>query len=175
MNVFVLSRDHEERARYHCDTHVNKILLESAQLLNTALHLNDANDEHTFYQPTHANHPWTKWAARRYANWNWLFEHAQALGDEFLYRSEKDRHATIDKIERYWIDNFTGDADRHSCLGRYFDENGERTRFPQCMDDQYTIADDPVQAYRDYYVAEKVPQDWCTWSTEVPEWVLNRQ
>lgn len=176
MNVFVLSRDHEKRAQYHCDTHVNKMLLESAQILNTALHLNGADGRHTFYQPTHKNHPWTKWAARRYANWEWLFEHARALGDEFLYRSEKDRHATLEKMQDTWIDQFDGDASRREgYLSRNFDEDGARTAFPQCFDDQYKIAGDPVQAYRDYYVAEKVPQDWCSWTTEVPDWVLDRR
>lgn len=175
MNVFVLSRDHEERARYHCDIHVNKMLMESAQLLNTALHKNGADNSHVFYQPTHKNHPWTKWAARRYANWEWLFDHTTALAEEFLRRSDSDSHKTIDKIESVWVDRFDGPADREGWLGRYFDEDGDRTRFPQCFDDQYKIADDPVQAYRDYYVAEKVPQDWCTWSVEVPEWVLDRQ
>jgi len=174
MNVFVLSRDHEKRAQYHCDTHVNKMLLESAQLLNTALHKNGAEEQHTFYQPTHKNHPWTKWAARRYDNWEWLFDHTLLLGEEFLRRSDKDSHKTLEKIETYWIRDWDRD-DRRSWLGRYFDEDGERTAFPQTMPDEYQTPGDPVTAYRDYYVGEKVPQDWCTWSTEVPEWVLDRQ
>lgn len=174
MNVFVLSRDHEERAAYHCDTHVNKMLLESAQLLNTALRLNGATRD-AFYQSTHKNHPWTKWAARRYANWSWLFDHTTALGEEFLRRSDSDSHATIDKIEQYWINGYDGAEDRDRNLQRHFDESGSRTRFPQCFDDTYKIADDPVAAYRDYYVAEKVPQDWCTWSTEMPDWVFEKQ
>jgi len=175
MNVFILSRDHEKRAQYHCDTHVNKMLLESAQLLNTALHKNGADDRHVFYQSTHKNHPWTKWAARRYANWDWLFEHTLALGDEFLFRSEKDRHATLDKVEQYWIEQFDDDTRREGYLSRYFDEDGERTAFPQTMPDEYQTPGDPVEAYREYYVGEKVPEDWCTWSTEVPEWVLSKQ
>jgi len=175
MNVFVLSRDHEKRAQYHCDTHVNKMLLESAQLLNTALHLNDADKELTFYQPTHANHPWTKWATRRYANWEWLFEHAMALGDEFLYRSDKDRHATREKMRDNWELRYDNESDRRRWISRHFDEEGERTAFPQCMPDEYTVPGDPVDAYRSYYVGEKVPEDWCTWSTEVPDWVFDKQ
>lgn len=155
------------------------MLLESAQILNTALHLN-GNASMAFYQPTHKNHPWCQWAARRYANWAWLFDHTTALGEEFLRRSESDEHATIEKIEQHWIDMLGGPDDRAWYIGRHFDENAsashsERTAFPQCMPDEYQVDDDPVEAYRQYYVAEKVPQDWCTWSVEVPEWVLDLQ
>jgi hypothetical protein len=43
------------------------------------------------------------------------------------------------------------------------------------MPDEYTDVADPVDAYREYYVAEKVPEDWCTWSVEVPDWVFEKQ
>jgi hypothetical protein len=172
MNVFVLSRDHELRARYHCDVHVNKMLLESIQVLNTALHLNDAKDQYVFYQPTHKNHPWTEWAADRYANWKWMLDHAVALGKEFARRSEKDSHASYDKVHTYWLD---ADLSLDSRIMHIVGDDGERTSFPQCMPDLHVMQDDPVQAYRSYYMAEKVPEDWCTWSVEKPEWVMARQ
>ena len=37
MNIFILDNDIEQCARYHCDQHVGKMILESAQLLCTAL------------------------------------------------------------------------------------------------------------------------------------------
>lgn len=176
MNVFLLSRNHEDRARYHCDVHVNKLLLEAAQLLNTALHENGADDEYVFYQPTHVNHPWTQWATDRYANWEWLFDHMTVLGDEFLRRSDADSHATIDKVGEYWLrPRLDTRSKRRRRLAHYFDDDGERTEFPQTMPDEYVNQNDPVTAYRDYYVAEKVPEDWCTWSNGIPEWVLERQ
>lgn len=174
MNVFVLSHDHEERARYHCDTHVNKMLIESAQILNTALHLNDA-EEFAFYQQTHRSHPWVRWAASRYENWDWLFDHTTALGEEFLRRSDSETHATIEKIELNWVERFDGREHRRTWISSKFDDDGPRTSFPLCMDDEYADQDDPVTSYRKYYVEEKVPQDWCTWTNGIPEWVLELQ
>ena len=36
MNIFVLDRDPEVAARYHCDKHVCKMILEAGQMLCTA-------------------------------------------------------------------------------------------------------------------------------------------
>jgi hypothetical protein len=38
MNIFYLHRDVWQCAKMHCDVHVNKMILESAQLLSTAHH-----------------------------------------------------------------------------------------------------------------------------------------
>lgn len=174
MNVFVLSRDNEQRARHHCDTHVNKMLLESVQILNTALHKN--NCRHTFYQKTHTNHPWCEWAARRYANWEWLLGHAQALHDEFQRRFDKTHKSGV-KMEEKWLEDsdHLSVESKHGNIRMRFREDGERTMFPLCMPDEYAEYDDPVTAYRQYYVGEKVPEDWCSWSTEVPDWVFEMQ
>ena len=40
MNIFVLYTDSERCARYHCDQHVVKMILESVQLMCTALNRN---------------------------------------------------------------------------------------------------------------------------------------
>lgn len=37
MNIFVLDLDITTCARYHCDQHANKMILESVQILCTAL------------------------------------------------------------------------------------------------------------------------------------------
>ncbi|WP_231579463.1 hypothetical protein [Photobacterium iliopiscarium] len=37
MNIFILDHDIEKCAQYHCDQHVVKMILESVQLLCTAL------------------------------------------------------------------------------------------------------------------------------------------
>ena len=36
MNIFILDKDIEKCAQYHCDKHLIKMILESAQLLCTA-------------------------------------------------------------------------------------------------------------------------------------------
>ena len=51
MNIFILDHDIERCARYHCDAHVSKMILESVQIICTAL--NSLGVE-TPYKSTHA-------------------------------------------------------------------------------------------------------------------------
>jgi hypothetical protein len=70
MNIFVLDRNVRKCAQYHCDQHVSKMILESAQIMCTALHTMGFK---TPYRSTH--------------------------GTEFKYRYEKDKdHASIHVI-----------------------------------------------------------------------------
>ena len=163
MNVFLLADDHATRAQYHCDVHVNKMCLESVQLCNTALHTIGL-DQYAFYQPTHTNHPWTEWAAASSANWFWLLDHARALGNEFVRRSDSNSHTSIVKLESNWID-----LDVQNSIRAAFDSHNVTPK-PLCMPDEYKIGSDPIESYRSYYRGEKVPQDWCEWSTTRPSW-----
>jgi len=53
MNIFYLSRDPVLCAEMHCDKHVVKMILETAQLLSTAHHMLGSNAP---YKVTHKNH-----------------------------------------------------------------------------------------------------------------------
>lgn len=53
MNIFVLDEDIERRARYHCDQHVSKMILESVQIMCKALNKTGYT---TPYRSTHDNH-----------------------------------------------------------------------------------------------------------------------
>ncbi|MFC7231529.1 hypothetical protein ACFQMM_09175 [Saliphagus sp. GCM10025308] len=158
MNVFWLDEDPRLAARYHCDEHVNKLLLEAAQVLCTAARENgyDGDDEF-LYASTHANHPVTRWATESEANWRRLRDHAEALNAEFRERYEKrEDHASwavVQQIDPDLIDF----------------PSVEPTPRPQAMPEAYR-RDDPVDAYRAYYAAEKAP--WATWAhTERPPWL----
>lgn len=85
MNIFVLDLDPQRCARYHCDSHVNKMLTESAQILSTVLG--------GPYKPTHEHHPCVKWTGYSIHNLAWLLALGEALGEEFAYRRGK-KHAS---------------------------------------------------------------------------------
>lgn len=85
MNIFVLDLDPRRCARYHCDFHVGKMIIETAQILSTVLG--------GPYKPTHVSHPCVKWAAQSLQNLTWLTVLGDALGEEFEYRQDK-RHAS---------------------------------------------------------------------------------
>ena len=59
MNIFWLSTDVEEGARFHCDKHVVKMILEYAQLMSTA-HV-ELDGSQVAYKPTHKNRPCAVW------------------------------------------------------------------------------------------------------------------
>lgn len=89
MNIFVTSDDPVACAKYLDDKRVNKMLLESVQLLSTVMHLSGLPGP---YRPTHAKHPCTLWLLESRTNYQWLYIHAMALYDEYLARSGKPTH-----------------------------------------------------------------------------------
>lgn len=151
MNIFVLDLDPVQAAIYHCNSHVVKMLLESAQMLCTNLNLLHIN---TPYKSCHMNHPCTIWARQTRANYEWLCDLGLALGMEYTHRYGKT-HASQSVIEHCY---------KHISA---FPE-GSLTPFAQAMPDMYKCTDS-VQAYRSFYLGEK--KDFCVWSKrEVPEW-----
>ena len=52
MNIFVLDEKVEKCAEYHCDKHVIKMILESAQMLSAVVRLNGHD---VGYKLTHKN------------------------------------------------------------------------------------------------------------------------
>jgi hypothetical protein len=69
MNIFVLSRNPRRAAEQHCDKHVVKMILETAQLLYSA---HPDKPHEAAYKRTHANHPCAIWARTSLANYQWL-------------------------------------------------------------------------------------------------------
>jgi hypothetical protein len=156
MNIFVLDRDIETCARYHCDQHVSKMILESVQMMCTAL--NQQGFE-TPYRSTHARHPCVLWVQESYDNFVWLGRLAEALNREFRFRYDRDRdHASIAVLDR--IRDF-----RYPSIGL--------TEFAQAMPDQYKAPGDAVAAYRNFYLGEK--SAFAKWTRRPePDWWMAR-
>jgi len=103
MNIFYLDKSPVLSARYQCDKHVVKMILESAQLLCTAHRVLDytltsEHDSKGLYKSTHKNHPSAIWARSGYEQYSWLYHHFIALGNEYEYRYHK-KHLTIIKLK----------------------------------------------------------------------------
>ncbi len=80
MNIFVLDEDIEQCAQYHCDQHVVKMILESVQMLCTAL---NKKGFVTPYKSTHVNHPCVLWVEESFDNFLWLKKLAIELNTEY--------------------------------------------------------------------------------------------
>jgi hypothetical protein len=87
MNIFFLSFDPRKAAEHHCDKHVVKMILETAQLLYSA-HWSQSRLSlpQNAYKKTHVNHPCAIWVRESGANYRWLCELGLALCDEFTFR-----------------------------------------------------------------------------------------
>ncbi len=139
MNIFVLDLDIDQCARYHCDQHVVKMILESVQIACTAL---NEKGFQTPYRSTHSKHPCVLWAGKSFANLQWLLQLAEALNREYQYRYRtlKDHRslAVVEQIQKM----------RFESIGL--------TEFAQAVPESYKVPGDPVLAYRNFYVGEKL-------------------
>ena len=97
MNLFVLDASPEAAARAHCNKHVVKMIVETAQVLSTVVHLKGETVE-GIYRATHQAHPCTLWASERWANFRWAVKLGLALCAEYTERYGK-RHKTQDLLE----------------------------------------------------------------------------
>jgi hypothetical protein len=97
MNIFFLSWDPDECAKLYCDQHVNKILLEIAQMLYTAWHfLGKDNWARTApkrksgdrgYRPvSNPKHAMVMWVRSSRGNYIWTAKLGMALAIEFHNR-----------------------------------------------------------------------------------------
>ena len=152
MNIFVLDTDINTCAQYHCDKHVVKMILESVQILCTAL---NKKGFVTPYKSTHQKHPCILWAEASYDNFYWLKNLTLALNDEYRFRFERQNdHKSINVL---------------SAIDHYRFESSGLTDFAQAMPDKYKVAGSAVDAYRQFYLGEKM--HFAQWTKrKMPHW-----
>ena len=136
MNLFYLDRNMHKAVRYHCDTHVVKMCLETAQILCTSLNRYGLSVP---YRPTHVNHPTVLWAGDSILHYQWLRRFGLALCGEYTWRYKKN-HASEFVIESLPTSPPLIDI-------------GWRDP-PQAMPNNFK-GNDVVKAYRRFYRAEK--------------------
>lgn len=74
------------------DRRLVKMVLETAQLLSTAVHQGAVFADGEVYRPTHVNHPVSKWVREDARNLGWTFLYFHALLNEYEMRFKR-RHA----------------------------------------------------------------------------------
>lgn len=178
MNIFYISDCPIQAAKWMVDKHCVKMILESAQLLSTAHRLLDGRmvygksktgrnvkryilddaREPVIYAATHINHPSAVWTRTAIENYNWLYEHFFALGQEYTHRYGK-----IHKC-------FTGELSLMLASPPYNLNDYEWTKIPSAMADEYKISDDPIINYQNYYKVGKTSlHSWK--NRQPPEWI----
>ena len=160
MNIFVLDEDPVKSAQAIDCVRVPKMIVESAQMMASALRRWGATDEQmpltqkgTPYKGAYKHHPCTVWAGDTFSNFDWLCRHAVGLLIEYQNRFGK-RHACSGPIV-HMISNTPNNI-----------PDGVLTPFPLAMPDGFKVdmfgrkwdtseehggIDDAVKAYRRYY------------------------
>lgn len=152
MNIFVLDTNPSKCAQYHCDKHVVKMILETAQLL-CGVHwvLNSSAP----YKLSHRNHPCSIWTRECIENYVWLCDLGINLCKEYTYRYNKTHKSQ--QIIEWCITN----------LPR-LRENGDLTPFALAMPDEYKV-NCPIESYKNYYRGAKT--SFASWKKRnTPEW-----
>ena len=153
MNIFVLDENPNVCAQYHCDKHVVKMILETAQLLCGA-HWTIGSEAP--YKLSHKNHPCSIWVRECVENYIWLCDLGIELCKEYTYRYGK-KHKSQEIIE--W------------CMVNIpkLKENGSMTKFALAMPDEYKVDYSVVESYRNYYRGAKT--SFAVWKNrDVPVW-----
>lgn len=160
MNIFYLDENPSLAAQYHCDSHVVKMILESAQMLCTAVNVL-AGEQITPYKSTHVNHPCSVWVREGYMNWSYVYNLMRCLEWEWQFRYNHSRgHKSVDILTEASIVE-------KACKVLPLEN---LTRPALAMPDSCKISSNPVECYREYYRKEKVHLHKWT-GRDVPWWL----
>ena len=160
MNLFYLDEDPRISAKYHCDQHALKMIVEYAQMMSAAHRVIDGSEckilstktgrsrkywehptlEDVLYKPTHVNHPTSIWVRESTGN----YMHTYLL---FYYLSQ-NYFARTNRVHKSW-EKLANAICRHPDI-----KKREFTPPPQCMPEEFRM-DDTVEAYRNFYNKDK--------------------
>lgn len=164
MNIFFIDKDPVVAAKAMTNKHVIKMILESAQLLSTAHRVLDGYEStmvtkaghnkktyvlaiefynNLLYKSTHVNHPSGIWVRESSSNYMWLYKHMMALGYEYEKRYNK-KHKTIHEL-----------GSMLSIIPKNI-KVGPMTPMRIAITNEKWHRDNPVDAYRAYYMGEKL-------------------
>ena len=150
MNIFYLDRSPMVAAEMHCNKHVVKMILETAQMLSTAHRVIDGDeyaDRMGLYKMAHKNHPSTIWTRTSTENYMWLNRLFGALCREYTYRYEK-HHASERLLGPLAL------VPNGMTYSGFTDP-------PQCMPDDVK-SESVIDAYHKYYAVYK--KDFAKWT-----------
>ena len=153
MNIFLTDPCPRQCAINLDDKRVNKMLLETAQLLSSAMKIQakelGVSVPHGLYENTHVNHPCAVWTRSSRAAFRWMLEHGLCLADEYAYRyNTRLSHKSLLDDNRYSLHNCVRILDIAGWeSGRLFPEDGKPLLFNFNSSGQ-TAGQDVFENYR---------------------------
>tara|TARA_X000000368_G_scaffold252742_1_gene199808 strand:- start:306 stop:872 length:567 start_codon:yes stop_codon:yes gene_type:complete len=175
MNIFYLHEDPVQNAKWHIDKHIVKMPIEYAQLMSTAHRLLDGEmylgktaigrnikrwrlhdeREDILYKASHINHPSAIWVRESIENYFEMYKLYMAVLAEFT-----NRYGKVHGSSKPSIALIRPPSNIPMVKG---------TQLPQCMPEICKVKNNPILAYRNYYIVEK--NSFASWKNrEIPEW-----
>lgn len=143
MNIFFLHWNPRIAAQYHCDKHVVKMIIETAQMLYSAHWvLSPTKLQENAYKLAHKNHPCSVWVRESLTNYLWLCSLGWWLCKEYTFRYGKTH-----KTEQHILWLFQNPPEEIPYL--------VMTQPAQAMPLEYK-ENDPIEAYRKFYIESKL-------------------
>ena len=181
MNLFLIAEDPQEIAEAHCDSHVVKMIIETAQILYCAWWCTgrdkmEETQDPPPYRVTHKNHPTARWIRADSHHYQFACRLGLALCKEYTSRFEGRVHKTQLHLERLMrlgsppVDEDCRDLatfDKVATCGL-----PEKIGFFPCAIDDETFEKvkvcrpelDAIETYRNYYRSKldtmKRPMKW---------------
>lgn len=159
MNIFVLDTDVTKCAQYHCDKHIVKMPLETAQMISFVYYKQTEKPKVDLmaFSKTHDKHPCSIWLQNSLSNFVYGCELGIKLVEEYRFRYNSQKHERALQIFQSSL----------LCLPEIEDKG--LTQFALAMPEQYKT-DCAVTSYRNYYLAEKV-QFLNYTKRDIPLWI----
>lgn len=176
MNLFFLHIDPEICAKYHCDKHVIKMLLEIVQMLYTAFYVNgpvELLNDNCYKKIKNHKHPTAIWIRLCKENWDYAYNLAFFLSKEYTLRYSKihscDKHLEFFKNN---LPNFKNEDYKKETTLSYniHFQNLNMTPIPLTMPNELKISNETIFSYRNYYIKSK--RSFATWKTKIPYWFV---
>lgn len=150
MNLFLLDPDPKVAAQYSLDQHVRKIILEATEMLGykwVECGLTFPIWPYLNTKSRHYNHPMSRAVREGQANFEWCFDYAIALCDEFYFRFNKFHKLGLELQNLY----FDYVIEAHQGKITFKQKNVE---WPRCFGyykEVIPTTDDIYKDYQNYY------------------------
>lgn len=174
----------KKSAEQQCDKHINKMYIETAQILSTAHRLldgqftivadkktgkakkhwdlflgrDDFEGEQILYKVAHRHHPCVIWSMETDSNYRWLWHHCYALSLEYQHRYGK-MHKTDTVM---WA---LRDSPVNISIGPLTPFKLAMKSNPECM-----IDGNAVESYRRFYMTKQKRFKMVWTKRNIPEW-----
>lgn len=161
MNIFVFHDSPWQSALWLDDIRKNKMILEAAQMLSTAIRYNNPGVVFPVYKASYVNHPCSKWVRASRGNFKWCVDWMQAMGDQ-----RGTPHKSLSLLPVF----------KEYCSDGYFPKE-DTTPFVNCVRNQergidFSHVSDVSRAYRMYMIERwKETNIKLSWNHGVePDW-----